>query len=232
MKIDVFQDTVCPWCRIGKQHLKLALAQWEGGPVEVNYRTFFLNDQVPPEGYNFRDYMQKRFNGRVTLDALFERPREAGKRVGLEFNFDRVQKTPNTTLSHRLVALAPEEKKEAVVDAIYTAYFQDGRDIGDLEVLVAIAAEVGLDAEAIRQQLGGDAGLDQVLADVQWARQAGISGVPFFVINDRYAFSGAQPPDAILRVLQQVAHETAAHETAAHETAAHETAAHETAAAD
>lgn len=215
MKIDVFQDTVCPWCRIGKQHLKLALAQWEGEPVDVHYRPFFLNDQIPPEGYDFRDYMQKRYSGRITLETLFERPREAGKQVGLAFNFDRVQRAPNTTLSHRLVALAPEQKKEAVVDAVYKAYFQDGRDIGDLEVLVAIAAEVGLDAEAIRQQLAGEAGLDEVLADVQWARQAGISGVPFFVINDRYAFSGAQPPAAILRVLQQVAQEKAAPATAA-----------------
>jgi predicted DsbA family dithiol-disulfide isomerase len=212
MKIDVFQDTVCPWCRIGKQHLKLALAKWDGEPVEVRYHTFFLNDQIPPEGYEFRSYMQNRYNGRVSPDTLFERPRQAGEQVGLEFNFDRIEYAPNSTLSHRLIALAPEEKKEAILDAIYAAYFQHGRNIGNLEELIEIAAEAGLDAEAIRGQLEGDAGLSEVLDDVQWAKEAGISGVPFFVINDRYAFSGAQPPATILRVLQQVAHETAERE--------------------
>jgi predicted DsbA family dithiol-disulfide isomerase len=207
MKIDVFHDTACPWCRIGKQHLKLALAQWDGELVEVRYRTFFLNDRIPPEGYDFRSYMQAKGGGCVRPEAFFDRPREMGKQVGLEFNFERIERAPNSTLSHQLIALAPNDKKEAIIDALYAAYFERGCDIGDLEVLVDVAAEQGLDATATRERLDGGAGLDEVLADAQWAREAGISGVPFFVINDRYAFSGAQPLAAILRVLQQVANE-------------------------
>jgi predicted DsbA family dithiol-disulfide isomerase len=207
MKIDVFHDTVCPWCRIGKQHLKLALAQWDGGAVDVHYRTFFLNDRIPPDGYDFRSYMQAKGGGRVPPEAFFDRPREMGKQVGLEFNFERIERAPNSTLSHQLIALAPNDKKEAMIDALYAAYFQYGRDIGDLDVLVDIAAKQGMDAELIRTQLEAGAGLDKVRADVYWAQEAGISGVPFFIINDRYAFSGAQPPAAILRVLQQVANE-------------------------
>jgi len=211
MKIDVFQDTVCPWCRIGKQHLQMALAQWDGEPVDVHYHAFFLNDQIPPEGYEFRPYMEGRYNGRVGLDTLFDRPREAGKQVGLEFNFDRIQRAPNSARSHQLIALAPDDKKEAIIDFIYAAYFEYGRDIGDLDVLVDLAAEAGLDVETVREQLEDNAGLSAVMNDVQGAREAGISGVPFFIINDRYAFSGAQPPAAILRVLQQVAYEMGGH---------------------
>jgi predicted DsbA family dithiol-disulfide isomerase len=207
MKIDVFHDTACPWCRIGKQHLKLALAGWEGEPVAVAYHTFFLNDSIPPEGYAFRPYMQAKGGNRVPLEQFFEMPRQRGAEVGLVFNFEQIEKAPNTTLSHWLIALAPEEQKEAVIDAVYAAYFEHGRDIGNLDVLVDIAAECGLDAETIRQQLQSDAGLDEVLAEAEWARQQGISGVPFFIIDGRYAFSGAQPPHMIRRVLDQVSSE-------------------------
>lgn len=205
MKIDVFHDTVCPWCRIGKRHLQLALADWPGPPVEVTYRTFFLNEGIPPEGYEFRPYMRQKVGNRVPLEQLFEAPRQRGADVGLVFNFEQIEKAPNSTLSHRLIALTPPEQQEVVIDAVYAAYFEHGRDIGDLDELVSIAAACGLDAATIRAQLQADDGLAQVLAEVEWARAQGISGVPFFIVNDRYAFSGAQPPHLIRRVLEQAA---------------------------
>jgi predicted DsbA family dithiol-disulfide isomerase len=103
-----------------------------------------------------------------------------------------------------LVALAPDDRRLEVIDAIYAAYFEFGRDIGDLDVLLDIAAECGLDAAKLRPLLEGDAARSEVEDDVERARQAGISGVPFFIINDRYAFSGAHPPETILRVMRQV----------------------------
>ena len=206
MHIDLFSDTVCPWCRIGKRHLELALAEWAretAEPVTLRYRSFFLDPTIPPEGRDFRGHMTAKGGGRVPLEQFFAAPRERGAAVNLTFNFEAIGKAPNTLLSHRLVYIAPEAKRGALLDALYAAYFEFGRDVGDLDVLVDVAAAAGLDADETRTQLAGDAGTAEVLADIEFARQVGISGVPFFIFNDRLAFSGAQPPEVILRVLQQ-----------------------------
>jgi predicted DsbA family dithiol-disulfide isomerase len=204
MQIDLFHDTACPWCRIGKRHLQLALAQWEGEPVQVRYRTFFLNERIPAAGEDFRPYMQAKVGGRIPLEQMFAGPRQAGGRVGLRFDFEAITRAPNTLHSHRLIALAPDSAKEAVIDAVYAAYFEHGLDIGDLEVLVDIAGAAGMERAAMRELLLSDAGQEQVQADAAWAQQSGISGVPFFIVDDRYAWSGAQPPDAILQMLRQI----------------------------
>lgn len=205
MHIDLYTDTVCPWCRIGFRHLKLALERWQGEPVTVAHHPFFLNPDTPAEGYDFLPYMTAKFQGRMTPEMLFAGPTEAGKRVDLSFHFDRIGKSPNTLLSHRLIALAPDDQRDAVVEALFDAYFEFGRDIGQLDVLADIAAECGLDRAAIRAALAGDAAEAEVLADVAHAQQLGIQGVPFFVLDNRFAFSGAQPPDMILRAMQQAA---------------------------
>jgi predicted DsbA family dithiol-disulfide isomerase len=205
MQIDVFSDTVCPWCRIGKRHLELALAEWDGEPVAVRYRSFFLDPTIPPEGRDFQAHMLAKGGGRMGLEDFFATPRQRGAAVGLTFNFEAIERAPNTMLSHRLAYLTPEDKRGNVLDAIYAAYFEHGQDIGDVGVLAGIAESAGLDGAAVRTALAGDAGESEVLADVAFARQVGISGVPFFIFNDKYAFSGAQPPETIRRLLQQVA---------------------------
>ncbi len=203
MLIEVFHDTVCPWCRIGKRNLKQALERWEGEPVQVRYRTFFLDNGMPLQGFEFNAFMQAKFGGRMPLEMVFDGPRRAGANVGLTFNFEQIKRRPNTVLSHRLIALTPEAGNAAMLDAIYDAYFEHGRDIGDLEVLVDIATQNGLDAADIRARLLSDEAHEQVIEEAELARSIGITGVPFFVIDKAYAFSGAQPPDVILRVLGQ-----------------------------
>lgn len=146
IQVDVFHDTACPWRRIRKQHLKLALERWESEPVNVNYRAFLLNPNIAPEGHGFRAYMRAKGGGQVLLEQFFEASRRMGAAVGLTLNFEQIERAPNTLLSHRLIALTPGAQKETVIDAIYGAYFEHGRDIGDREVLVAIAASAGLDA--------------------------------------------------------------------------------------
>jgi predicted DsbA family dithiol-disulfide isomerase len=209
MQIDIFSDTVCPWCRIGKRHLELALAEWAAAgaaePVAVRYRSFFLDPTIPPEGRDFRAHMAAKGGGRIPLEQFFDAPRQRGAAVGLTFHFEAIERAPNTMLSHRLVYLASEDKRGALLDALYAAYFEHGRDIGDIEVLVDLAAAGGLEAEATRAALAGNAGAAEVLADVAFAQQVGISGVPFFIFNDKYAFSGAQPVEMMRRVLEQVA---------------------------
>ncbi|MEZ4518856.1 MAG: DsbA family oxidoreductase [Chloroflexota bacterium] len=208
MKIDIFQDTVCPWCRIGKRHLELVLDDWDGEPVEVAYHSFFLDPTLPAEGKDFRSHLQAKIGGQVGTDQLFDVPRERGAAVGLVFNFDAIDRSPNTMLSHQLVAITPDELKTQMVDAVYAAYFEQGRDIGNIEVLLDIAEENGLSRTETQTRLEASEGRDVVLTDVALAQQLGISGVPFFVINDAYGFSGAQPPHMMRRVLEQVAAES------------------------
>ena len=119
MHIDLFSDTVCPWCRIGKRHLELALQDWPGEPPTIRYRSFFLDPTIPPEGHDFREHMTAKGGGRVPLEQFFAAPRERGAAVGLTFNFEAITRAPNTLLSHRLVALAPEEKRGELLDALY-----------------------------------------------------------------------------------------------------------------
>jgi predicted DsbA family dithiol-disulfide isomerase len=203
MRIDVFHDTACPWCRIGKQHLKLALAQWDGEPVTVHYHAYFLNPAIPPAGYRFQEYMHAKGGGRVPLEQWFTAPREMGARAGVIFNFEKIEYAPNTLLSHCLIAAVPEPQRESIIDAVYAAYFEHGRNIGDLDILLAIAHENGIDPHALRPQLETETTRENVLADAAQAQQLGITGVPFFIFNQRLAFSGAQSPITILSVLEQ-----------------------------
>lgn len=203
MQIDVFHDTVCPWCRIGKANLKLALKEWQGEPVTITYRTFFLNADIPSEGYDFKPYMMAKGGGRIPLEQFFAGPRQAGERVGLRFDFEAIEKAPNSLLSHQLIALTPEPQREAMIDAVYAAYFEHGRDISDLEVLLQITQAQGLNVETMRHDLQANAKRDEILAEAEAAQQAGITGVPFFIFNRLFAFSGAQPPDVFLRALEQ-----------------------------
>jgi predicted DsbA family dithiol-disulfide isomerase len=208
MLVEVWQDTVCPWCRIGERHLQLALEQWQGEPVEVRYRSFFLDPNIPTEGRAFADAMSQKGGGQIPLETFFAEPRRRGEAVGLTFNFERISWMPNTLLSHRLVALAPEEKKEAVLQAVYAAFFEHGQDIGKLETLLDLATQQGLNREAVAAQLAADAGKEEALADAREAQELGITGVPFFVFGRRYALSGAQPPETILRALERTASDT------------------------
>ncbi|MEN4013472.1 MAG: DsbA family oxidoreductase [Bellilinea sp.] len=204
MLIEVYQDTACPWCRIGKRHLELALERWQGEPVEVRYRAFLLNPNIPPEGYDFYPYMRAKGGGRVPVEQFFAAPRSRGALVGLAFHFEKITRAPNTLLSHRLIALTLEEKKKDIVDAVFAAYFEHGLDIGDVGTLVDIAAAHGLEGETVRAALIGDAERDRVLAEAQEAHALDISGVPFFVFDHRYGLSGAQPVEIILEVMHKV----------------------------
>jgi predicted DsbA family dithiol-disulfide isomerase len=185
--------------------LQRSLQEWQGEPAEVTYRAFFLNPCIPPEGYEFVPYMQAKFNGQISLEQAFDGPRRLGQEVGIVFNMDKITKAPNSLLSHCLIALAPPEVREALIEDVYAAYFEHGQDIGDRETLAQIGQRHGLSVDRLRFELTGEAVRAEVEAEARQAHRLGISGVPFFIINDKYAFSGAQPPEVILNVLRQVA---------------------------
>jgi predicted DsbA family dithiol-disulfide isomerase len=206
MIIDIFQDTVCPWCRIGKKNLTDALEKWSGETVEVRYRAYQLDPSTPLEGRPFQETMKTKMGGTPErLQAMLQQVTSAGAEVGVNFDFARVEKMPNTLKSHQLISLTPEANKQQMVDALYRAYFEEGRDIGDVEVLLEIVEQTGLKKVNFAQRLQTKEGLEQVEDDLAFASQIGITGVPFFIINDKYALTGAQPLSTIMQALEQIA---------------------------
>lgn len=205
--LEVFHDTVCPWCRIGKRRLDDALAAWEGPVPEIRWKPFLLDDTVPPEGIDFRQYMAAS-KGAANVEPMFEAVRQAGAADGIVFRLDRVRFATNTRMSHRLIALAPPERQGAVVEAIHTAYFEEGRDIGNRAVLLAIADETGLDSTAIGADLADPDELSQIADEAAVARRMGIGAVPTFLFDGSLALGGAQPKEIILEAMGAGARES------------------------
>jgi predicted DsbA family dithiol-disulfide isomerase len=204
MIIDVYQDTICPWCRIGKANLLNALAKWEGAEsVTLRWHAFQLDPTTPAEGRDFETEMVEKMGGPERLKQIFAQVTQAGAASGIHFDFDKVTRTPNTLLSHQLISLAPDAMKLKLIDAIYQAYFEDGRDIGSLDVLIAIAEEVKLDGVKLREQLEANAALKAVKDDLATAQGYGIRGVPYFIMDSKLAVSGAQAAEGFLSALKQ-----------------------------
>jgi predicted DsbA family dithiol-disulfide isomerase len=205
--IDVVSDVVCPWCYIGKRHLEDAISKLPADqrPV-VRWHPFQLNPDLPPEGIDRRRYLEDKFGGPERAAQIYERVRAAGSNAGLALDFDRIERQPNTLDAHRLIAWAQGiggGDADALVEALFRGYFVEGRFIGDRSVLAAIAGEAGFDAAAARTMLDRDEGAAEIAEMDRHARQMGISGVPFFVFNQRVGVSGAQGGAALLEALRQ-----------------------------
>lgn len=207
--VTMIADFACPWCRIGKANLDAALAEWNGRPVELTFLPYFLDPGMPPEGRDFRQHLSRKFQG-APLDAMFERVSEAGARSGLEFRWDLVGKSPNTTLAHQLIFIAPDTVKSALSTAIYDAYFLQGKDITDLDTLLDLAAASGLDRDSTRQRLAAGEGAAEVHSIARQVAEQGVTGVPFFIFDSRLALSGAQPAELILDAMRKAEAQIAA----------------------
>ncbi len=201
MRIDVVADTACPWCYIGKRRLERALASRPQRDVEIVWRPYFLNPDVPAEGAEREAYVARRLGGRERAARLFASVAEVGAGEDIDFRFDRIGRTPNTLQSHRLVHFADAMGCQgAVVEALYRAYFLAGRDIGDMEVLTDIAAETGIAPAETRAYLRSGADTETIVAADEKVRTLGVTGVPCFIIDRRYAVSGAQLPEVFHQV--------------------------------
>lgn len=211
LTIDVVSDVVCPWCYIGKRHLEAAIAHLaEQSPqvaVRVVWHPFQLNPELPTEGADRRQYLEQKFGGPERAAQIYARVIAAGRNAGLAFDFDRIERQPNTRAAHALIEHAQRSADaaaaEAVVERLFRAYFIDGRYVGNVDTLVAIATECGLDGDAARAAITDPARLEAVAAQDADARRQGISGVPFLIFNQRLALSGAQPPEVMLDALRQ-----------------------------
>ena len=202
MQIDIISDTVCPWCYIGKRRLERALAQRDELEVEITWRPFQLNPDMPAGGLDREAYLNAKFGGAQRAQQIYAAIRQAGGGEGIDFAFDKIARTPNTIDSHRLLHWAGEAGlQDAVVEVLFQRYFEQGADIGDREVLVAIAVQGGMDGDEVRARFERGDDLDLVVAQDTNARQMGVAGVPYFIIDGKYAVSGAQDPSVFLQVL-------------------------------
>ncbi len=203
--VDIVSDVVCPWCYIGKRKLEVALARLDaarGQAVTVRWHPFELNPDLPSQGMPREAYLQAKFGGVASADAIYARVRAAGAEVDIPFAFERIRLQPNTLAAHRLIAWAQQRgDAEALVERLFRAYFTEGRSIGETGALVALAAEAGLPSDAARAMLLSDAYKSEVEGECREAREAGIGGVPFFIFNGRTAVSGAHDPETLLEAI-------------------------------
>lgn len=202
VQIDIYSDTVCPWCFIGKRRLERALATREDLDVTIKWHGFQLNPDMPAEGMTRAHYLASKFGGPERAAGIYATIERAGHLERLPFDFESIERMPNTVQSHRLIRFADRQGKQAVlVEALFKAFFLDGEDIGDDETLTRVAVTMGLDRDAVAHFLSGDEDRDTVMAEDIRARRMGISAVPCYIVNGAYAISGAQEPEAFYPLL-------------------------------
>jgi len=211
MRIDIILDTVCPWCYVGKARFEKALRSRSYENIMIGWRPFQLNPHMPRGGQDRESYLIEKFGSVQRAERSYRSLQKAGENDGVDFQFDRIRNTPNTVDSHRLIAFAGRAGlQNDIVDALFKGYFTFGRDIGDPDILSHIAAETGLDRAETLEYLISETDRDMVLAEDDMVRDLGVNGVPCYIIDRKYAISGAQSPEVFMQVLDLAAHDLAA----------------------
>ncbi len=208
--VTIYSDVICPWCYIGKRRFEAALGA-PGMPenLDISWRPFELNPDMPAEGMERSAYRAAKF-GAEKARQLDQQMAENGREAGIAFAFDKMKRTPNTRAAHRLIwqaERAGRETQNAVVNRLFEGYFEEGLDIGKKDVLVAIAKEAGMDGKAAKGALEAEHTLEAVLDLEDAGIRMGIRGVPFFLLINKYAISGAQPPELWRDALPKIAAE-------------------------
>ncbi len=217
LRIDIVSDDICPWCYIGKRQLERALATLaqEGLHFSVHWNPFQLNPDMPKEGRDRVAYRAQKFGSAERARELDERVAGAAAGVGLSFRQDLMLRTPNTLDAHRLIWFAGRgepapakagDRQDAVMETVFAAYFTQGRDIGDRDVLAECAALGGVDRAAVADFLAGEVAAQEMLAADRAAREAGVNGVPSFFLDGYSLYSGAMPAETMAEALRKGHH--------------------------
>jgi predicted DsbA family dithiol-disulfide isomerase len=205
LQVEVVSDVICPWCFLGKRRLDKALAALPDLEIDITWRPFLLDATLPLAGIDRQEYMLRKF-GAERLKTIHDPLIKAGQEDGVPFHFDKITRTPNTLNAHRLIRWAKAAGQQTeVVEALFTAYWRDGRNIGDTPNLINIAGECGLDVDNITNDFNSELDQAEVLREIAEAQSMGISGVPTFVINRKFGLSGAQPADTLIEAFQDLA---------------------------
>jgi predicted DsbA family dithiol-disulfide isomerase len=206
MRVDIYSDTVCPWCFLGKRRFELALVERPHIELKLVFRPYELNPDMPSDGVERSLYLATKLPDPVRVAAMQDSLRRQGEAIGIKFRFDLIERMPNSRRSHLLIALAARNGLQArAKERVMQAYFEQGVDIGDAEELVRIGVEVGLTEREVRSALVLRAGQDGVVAAERHASSIGITAVPTFIFDSQYSISGAQEPAHMARILDQVA---------------------------
>lgn len=215
LTVDVVSDVVCPWCFLGKRRLEKAVNLSDQN-IAIRWRPFQLDATIPPEGMDRQVYMERKFGVGDRIKKAHEHLTALGAAEGIPFAFDRIKISPNTLDAHRIIRWAGDpELQEKIVEALFRAYFIEGRDIGDRDVLADIAAAAGMNRETIAARLASDDDRAEVQADIRSAQRIGVTGVPTFIVANRYGLVGAQPAEELARAFAEVAAEETEAERAA-----------------
>ncbi|MCB4454242.1 DsbA family oxidoreductase [Leisingera sp. McT4-56] len=205
VKLDILSDPICPWCYIGKTHLDKALAEVPDHPFVIEWHPFQLNPEMPREGMDRREYLERKFGGKDGAVKAYAPVVEHAEMAGLTINFEAMKRTPNTLDAHRLIHWAGIEGKQAeVVDALFKAYFVDAKDIGDHAVLAEIAQDAGMEADVTARLLEGDSDVQEIRDRDAHSRKMGVNSVPTFIVANQHAVPGAQPPELWKQVIEDI----------------------------
>lgn len=205
IQLDIFSDPICPWCYIGKAHLDRALAEAPDHPFTIRWLPFMLNPAMPREGMDRRAYLEGKFGGKAGAVQAYTPVVKHAQAVGLEMNLDAIAKTPSTVDAHRLIHWAGVEGVQiAVISSLFKAYFVEGRDIGDAEVLADVADGSGMDASLVLRLLATEEDRREIVERDAAARGMGITSVPTFIVAGQHAVPGAQPTELWARVIAEL----------------------------
>lgn len=209
VNIDVVSDVVCPWCYLGKARLDQAIANVAGDIlVTVNWRPYQLNPDLPPEGVDHKAHLAAKLGGQAAVDRAHEMLTGLGEQDGIAFDFNAVKISPNTLDAHRLIRWALTEGPDAqseVTALLFKANFEQGLNVSDHAVLLDIAEKAGLDRSVIAALLASDADKNAIADEIETARGMGVTGVPCFIIDSKYAVMGAQSVDVLTGALRDIA---------------------------
>jgi predicted DsbA family dithiol-disulfide isomerase len=205
LKIDIVSDVVCPWCYLGKARLERALTALKDVKAEISWRPYQLDPTIPRGGIDRKQYMEAKFGTGSRLGEIHKQLESFGREVGIRYDFDAIKVSPNTMDAHRLIRWAAQAgagMQGKVVDRLFRLYFTEGADIGSHAVLIKAGADSGMDRAIIEALLPTDAEEAGVIGEIAKSRQLGIQGVPCFIINQKYAVSGAQTPDVLIEAMR------------------------------
>lgn len=211
INIDIVSDVMCPWCYIGKKRLEEAVKNLPDElDVDIRWRPYQLDPTLPKEGKDRQQYLEEKFGGPERAKQIYSNILNAGREDNIDFNFSDIKVSPNTLDAHRVIRWAASEApgvQDRLVDLLFKAFFLEGKNIGDNTVLLDAAEAAGMDRAITESLLVGTADCQEVEQEIEVARRMGVTGVPCFILDNKYAVMGAQASDVLAKAIRDVAKE-------------------------